>query len=77
MAGRGPTRGWTGVRAEEGLLDVELTEGEQTPGALLGGPGASAPRQGECVQAAGDGVLQVRFIYVPSSGPVFLQYDSK
>lgn len=28
------------------------------------------------MQAAGDGVLQVRFIYVPSSGPVFLQYDS-
>lgn len=46
------------------------------PCELLGGPGASAPRQGECVQAAGDGVLQVRFIYVPSSGPVFLQYDS-
>lgn len=32
-----------GVRAEEGLLDVELTEGEQTPGALLGGPGAGGP----------------------------------
>lgn len=43
VAGRGPTRGWTGVRAEEGLLDVELTEGEQTPGALLGGPGAGGP----------------------------------
>ena len=32
-----------GVRAEGGLLDVELTEGEQTSGALLGGLWADGP----------------------------------
>ena len=36
-AGRGPIRDGRGVRTEGGLRDVELMEGKQTSGTLLGG----------------------------------------
>ena len=47
LAGVPPGDG-QGVRAEGGLLAVELTEGEQTSGALLGGQGAGGPALLSC-----------------------------